>query len=75
MNSSSGYMAEPPLGQLRHITNPPTLHNELATVAISTCAVAFIAVALHLFTRTRVTEMGVHLNDRKSRLVSSYELN
>ena len=66
MNFSSAYVAEPPPGQLRHATNPPNLHAGLAAVGVSTTVVALLAVALRVFTRARVTDMGVHLNDRES---------
>lgn len=66
MSASSDYMAEPPAGELRHTADPPSLHRELAAAAVSTSAVALVAVVLRLFTTARVTRMGIHLNDCKS---------
>lgn len=70
MDFSSTYVAEPPPGQIRYPIDPPNLHMELTIVGVSTTAVALVAVTLRLFTRARVTEMGVHVNDRKLTLYS-----
>ena len=48
-------VAEPPPGYLRDTTNPPSLHQELAAVGISTTVIALVAVVLRVFTRVRMT--------------------
>jgi hypothetical protein len=61
--SSSGYMAEPPVGQIRHYYNAPTAHGELTATGVSTTVIAAVAVALRIFTRVSVTKNGVKLED------------
>lgn len=62
MRASSGYMAEPPNGYIRHMTNPSNVHKS-AVVGISTTILAVAAVILRIFTRSHVTKNGIHLDD------------
>jgi hypothetical protein len=63
MRPSSVYMAEPPIGQIRHIFDPPNIHKELIAVGVSTTISAFAAVVLRIFTRLHVTKHGICLDD------------
>jgi hypothetical protein len=63
MSASSGDMAEPPYGHIRHTTNPPDIHKGLAAVGVSTTILALVAVVLRIFTRSHVTKNGIHLDD------------
>jgi hypothetical protein len=63
MRTPSGYMADPPTGHTRHMTDAPNLHQDLVAVGTTTTAVAFFAVALRLLTRVHVTGNGIQLDD------------
>jgi hypothetical protein len=65
MSASSGDMAEPPYGHIRHTTNPPDIHKGLAAVGVSTTILALVAVVLRIFTRSHVTKNGIHLDDSR----------
>jgi hypothetical protein len=58
------YVADPPKGTQRYFGDArPNLHSQLAATAISVTVVAFLTVALRIFTRIRVTKAGLAVDD------------
>lgn len=57
------YYAEPPPGQVRISVNPPTRRDDLMAAGIATTTIAAVALALRLYTRLRVVEKGLKVDD------------
>ncbi|KAF2440319.1 hypothetical protein P171DRAFT_524396 [Karstenula rhodostoma CBS 690.94] len=58
------YLADPPNGTQRYTGDArPNLHSQLAATAISVTIVAFLTVALRVFTRIHVTKSGLAMDD------------
>jgi hypothetical protein len=58
------YVVDPPNGTQRYVGDArPNLHSQLAATAISVTIVAFLTVALRIFTRIHVTKAGLAIDD------------
>lgn len=60
---SDVFLAEPPAGEVRSLTDPPTRQAEIIAVAAATTAIAAIAVGVRFYTRVRIVGGRISLDD------------
>ena len=63
MASSTVYMANPPAGHSRH--EGESIQANMAACAITTALIALTIVAIRLYTRIRLTEAQLQIDDGK----------
>ncbi|RYP69772.1 hypothetical protein DL771_005881 [Monosporascus sp. 5C6A] len=57
------YVGDPPPGQVRSLTDPPTRQSEMLAVGIATTCVAAVAVCLRFYTRLRIVRESITIDD------------
>ncbi|RYP92534.1 hypothetical protein DL770_001292 [Monosporascus sp. CRB-9-2] len=60
---SDVYLGDPPPGEVRSLTDPPTRQSELLGVGIATTCIAAVAVCLRFYTRLRIVRESITIDD------------
>ena len=60
---SDVYLAEPPVGEVRSFTDPPSRFHDILAVAIATTTVATVAVCVRFYTRIHIVGGRISLDD------------
>ncbi|RYP30056.1 hypothetical protein DL767_006407 [Monosporascus sp. MG133] len=60
---SEVYLGDPPPGEVRSLTDPPTRRSEILAVGIATTCIAAVAVCLRFYTRLRIVRESIAIDD------------
>ena len=60
---SDVYLAEPPAGEVRSLTDPPSRFHNLLAVAVATTVIAAVAVCVRFYTRIHIVGGRISLDD------------